>query len=381
MPKFSHRGVALLAPEGDAVEVLIDKVDSTGVGRRMLSGSSPAGREGLRKLFAAVYSQGQREGVDRAMGKASSTTSTPPETIAGEASTSGALIELGETILAPRSPVQLVVERFRNQKLRLPSLPEIAIQLNRILSDPDHDTMKLIALVQRDPALSARVMQLGASQLFNVGSRPPKTLHDAIVRIGARELNRHLLAFVNRRLFAFACSAREQALRDLWHHSLATAVLSESLATYLSGANPATYFLHGLLHDVGRAVLLQIFDELEAESQLPFSPEEIDRTIDSLHGQFGSTLLQKWKLDESFSEVALFHHQPQKAFSNLTLVSTVSLAGVIACRAGYGDEADPNANLPLVNHPSAAFLGLDERALAETEMGLKRKFEALGELV
>ena len=70
-----------------------------------------------------------------------------------------------------------------------------------------------------------------------------------------------------------------------------------------------------------------------------------------------------------------------QGLANARGIATVSLAGVIACRAGYGDEADPNANLPLVNHPSAAFLGLDERALAETEMGLKRKFEALGDLV
>lgn len=382
MPKTSHRNVVLIVPDGAAIDGLLERVDSGGTGRRLIRGiEAPSGRDAIRRLLAAVYLQGMREGVDRALSAAQVSTPPPIETTPlgeGEATPpqiAGLIAEAGR----PRSPVQMVVERFRNEELRLPAMPEVATQLNRLLSNPDHDLGAVIELVRCDIALSARVMKLGASPTYTLGGRAPRNLQEAIVRLGARELGKQLLAFSNRRLFAFRCRTRQNALRDLWHHGLATAILAEHIAIAVPGLHAPTCFLHGLLHDIGRALLLQIFDEIE-ESGTRFGAEEVDRTIDSLHGQFGSALLQRWRFDESFGEVAMFHHQPQKSFSHMKTVACIALAGSLAVRAGFGREDDPYGQADPVHHPAAAFLGLKAEDLSNYDSHVRRQFESLADV-
>ncbi len=382
MPKTSHRNVVLVVPEGPAIDVLLERADASGAGRRLLKGlDTPGSRDAMRKLIGAVFLQGMREGVDRAFSATRVSTPVPTEGPLEASPETGApgFVELAGEVGRTRSPVQMVVERFRNEELRLPAMPEVTQQLNRLLGNPDHDLAVVIDLIRRDIALSARVMKLAASPAFTLGGRAPRNLQEAIVRLGARELGQQLLAYSNRRLFSFRCRHRDHALRDLWHHGLATAIVSEYLALEVPGLHAPTCFLHGLLHDIGRALLLQIFDEIE-DSGTRFNPDEVERTIDSLHGQFGSALLQRWRFDDSFGEVAQFHHQPQKSFSNMKLVACVALAGTLAVRCGFGREEDPHAHIEPVHHPASTFLGLTAERLAGVDQHLRRQFQALADL-
>ena len=376
----------LIVPEGASVDALLERAGSGGTGRRLLSSvESLVSKEAVRRLMAAVFLQGMREGVDRALAGPQLPVQPSPQAVPVEGPEPGANSEspgfaalTGES-LRSRSPVQMVVERFRTEELRLPAMPEVTVQLNRLLSNPEYDLSLVIELIRRDLALTARVMKLAASPVYRLGGRAPRSLQEAIVRLGARELGKQLLAFSNRRLFAFQCNGRDGALRDLWHHGLATAVIAEYLAADVPGLHGPACFLHGLLHDIGRALLLQIFDRIE-ESGTRFGAEEVDRTIDSLHGQFGSALLQRWRFDESFSEVAMFHHQPQKSFSNMKLVACVALAGSLAVRAGFGRQDDPNAHVEPSMHPASSFLGLTAERLGGVDSHVRRQFEALGDL-
>lgn len=382
MPKTSHRNVVLIVPDGASVDAMLERADPGGSGRRLLQGiESLGGKDAIRKLMASVFLQGMREGVDRALACAQLPTPVPTDAgpLPGPDPEASDLTELTTASLRSRSPVQMVVERFRTEELRLPAMPEITLQLNRLLANPECDLTMVIELIRRDMAMTARVMKLAASPVYRMGGRAPRSLQEAIVRLGARELGKQLLAFSNRRLFSFQCKGRENALRDLWHHGLATAVIAEYLSAEIPGLHAPACFLHGLLHDIGRALLLQIFGQIE-ESGTRFGAEEIDRTIDSLHGQFGSALLQRWRFEESFSEVAMFHHQPQKSFSNMKLVACVALAGSLAVRSGFGRQDDPYAHVEPAVHPASSFLGLTAERLGGVDGHVRRQFEALGDL-
>lgn len=381
MPKITHRNVPLIVPEAAAIDTLLDRADANGAGRRLLKAlEHKAGRDGMRKLMAAVYLQGMREGVDRALAQSGVGTPLPggsapvehPEPVPET------LLEL-DAANRPRSPVQLVVERFRNEELRLPALPEATLQLNRLLANPDHDMTAVVELIRKDLGLTTRVLKLAASPAYALGGKGPRNLQEAVMRLGARELGKQLLAFSNKRLFNFRCKAREKALRDLWHHGLATAVAAEHLSLDVPGLHAPTCFLHGLMHDIGRALLLQIFDEVE-DGGTCFPADEVNRTIDSLHGQFGAALLQRWRFDDSFGEVAMFHHQPQKAFGNAKLVACVALAACVATRLGFGGEAEREGAPEPAHHPSAAYLGLSAERLQGVDTHLRRHFEVMSDL-
>ncbi len=370
MAKVTYRGVALELPEGAELARLVGGVDASGGAAALLGALDPAGREGLLELFGAVYQAGLHAGVAAAQDAA---VAVPTAAVAQVPRSAPA----SEEAPLPRSAIQAVVERYRNSELTLPQLPEVGIELNQRLTNPDFDIAAVVDLIRRDATLTAKVMGLGASPFFAGGARPPRSLNDAIVRVGSRELVKYLMAFTNRRLFSFRSTTSGALLRDLWQHSLATAVMSEQIASEVPGLQPSTAFLHGLLHDIGRALLIQIFDELPTGD---FGPDEVTRTMDALHGQFGATLLRKWRFDESFKEVAMFHHQPQKAFSNMDLVSVVALADVMVCRIGFGTEQHGFGDEDVSRHPAAKLLGLSPEALAFAQQQGRRNFEAMAQL-
>lgn len=380
MAKLTYRGVAVVVPEGEAVEALIDRIDDAGLGRRLLRSLNPEALRAWRKLVTRLYLAGLQDGIDRVIELDPAGESPAPEVGTSPDETPVALRDLrAECGRDVRSPVQAVVDRYRRSVLKLPRLSDAVVRLNRLLCDPDHDFEAVIAVLERESGLAQKVLALAASSLYARGGRAPRSLTEAALRIGARELSRFLLATGNKPLFGIGGEGRQTDRVGLWHHGLATALMAEILAGELDGAHPAAHFLHGLVHDIGRGVLMRIFDDIEAEApdEQPFSRDEVARTIDGLHGQFGAALLQKLRFDESYAEVALFHHQPHKAFAHRELVHAVALADLLVDRLGFGGDHQPWVGDDLTEHPSARALGVGADILDYASRRLKREFEQL----
>lgn len=374
MSKLLYRGVAVVVPEGDAVEALLGRMDDVGLGRRLLRSLNPAAQAGWRKLVTRIYVAGLQDGVDRALQPDEDTEALADLAAHPDARPTEAFGSRSEP--EGRSPVQAVVDRYRRSVLKVPTLSESMSRLNRLLVDPNHDVGEAIDLIDADAGLRAGLLAYTGGN--GGGGRPPRSVHEAVARVGHREATRFVLAAGNRGLFAFPARGRDAEMRNVWQHGLATALLADLLAGELEGLHPAACFLHGLMHDCGRAVLTKIFDDLESEatSGPPFGREEVARTLDRLHGQFSQVLLQKWGFGESFAEVAMFHHQPQKAFAHRSLVSVVSLADALAARHGFGAGHDLVADEE-EEHAAARLLGLSEDALDFAVRQLRRAYESL----
>ncbi|MFN3202428.1 MAG: HDOD domain-containing protein [Bradymonadia bacterium] len=380
--RLQYRGVGVVVPEGQAIDTLLSRAVDDQLAKRLMSAFTGGGREAMRKLFASIYLAGLKEGVDRTLELDFGPSAGPDAALIEENSEAepAALADLRRaTNRGVRSPIQAVVDRYRNSELRLPSIPQTTITLNQLLSDPEHDVDRIIDLVRTDPMLSTRIMAIASSSFYTRGGRPPKHLHEAVVRIGYRELSKYLLAICNQRLFSFGAPDIQGELLDLWHHGLATALIAEHIAGELDEAHGPTYFLHGMLHDIGRALLVQMFDDMAREHPMggQFSLEEIDKTISGLHGQFGSTLLSKWGFDESFSEVSMFHHQPQKSFNHVRLVSAISLADALAGYMGFGATPDEHDELCMETHPALEMLEIELHVLEAQEPVWRKELEAM----
>lgn len=379
MARLTYRGVALVLPEGRGIDTVLSRADDDGAGRKLLAALGGSARESLRKLLASIHLAGLKEGIDRALAADLAAGDAPVERGDDDVEPAALRDLRAEVSRGVRSPIQAVVDRFRSSELTLPSLPETAVQLNTMLGNSDHELSAVLEIIRRDVGLTASIIALAGSVRFSPNGRAPRTLSNAVVRLGERELDRFLLAWCNRRLFAFKGRKRAKLLREIWEHSLATALMAELLAEELEGAHPPSYFLHGLLHDVGRPLLVQIFDDIEADplGAGEFADQQVIQTVDMLHGQFGAALLQKWRFDESFCEVARFHHQPQKSYTHLKLVACVSLADAVVCRVGYGDDHAAPHSGELEDHPAAALIGVDRATLEFATRQLHRKLETL----
>ena len=127
-----------------------------------------------------------------------------------------------------------------------------------------------------------------------------------------------------------ACKQRVFRARELgpevyraFRHSLATALFAQEVAR-AARVDTEEAFLAGLLHDIGRPVLLQAVADLHTDSRLVDTPA-VMAAVAELHAQVGELLARKWNLPTRVCDAIAFHHEPFSSPSN-ALPLLVSLA-------------------------------------------------------
>jgi putative nucleotidyltransferase with HDIG domain len=211
----------------------------------------------------------------------------------------------------------LRLQAFLKAGTELPSLPASVLELQAALIAEEVALGELVGIVEKDPALTARLLRAANSALYSRGGDRVATLAPAIGRIGLRQLRSVALAGSILTLF----KARSTSLRPevFWAHSAAVGAAARVLASNAPGVDPEECYTAGLLHDVGLLVLDQFFPDDYAliggqrlELELPWWQQEED-TFGLDHGEIGGLLLGHWGLPLPVVDAVTFHHRPQEA--------------------------------------------------------------------
>jgi HD-like signal output (HDOD) protein/CheY-like chemotaxis protein len=223
------------------------------------------------------------------------------------------------------------------QMKTMPSLPELYFKLVHELNNPDVSLENVGSIISQDAAMTAKILQLVNSAFFGL-SRRICDAHDAVVQLGLEMVKALVLAIHVFSEFELRGTAKAD-MADLQQHSLLTAVNAKQIAE-LEGQTrevAGAAFTAGLLHDVGRLVLLANFADrwhevISHSKQHQISISESERAILGVnHAEIGAYLLGLWGLPVALVESAMFHHGPShcqtKVFTPLT---AVHVANVIA---------------------------------------------------
>jgi HD-like signal output (HDOD) protein len=150
-------------------------------------------------------------------------------------------------------------------------------------------------------------------------------------------------------------------LEMLWGHAVAVALAGKHIAT-LTGGDPEEAFVAGLLHDVGKLLVLKTVDHLEGlEETGDVTGVVLDELMDLLHTELGHTTLTSWNLPESLCEPALPHHDEDLEASQ-DLVIRIQAADAVAKK--IGQHTSPEPELDLLELPSIDHLNLTDIDLA-----------------
>jgi putative nucleotidyltransferase with HDIG domain len=198
------------------------------------------------------------------------------------------------------------------RNVRLVSLPEICMQV-QALADSPHTTADDIAeVVGKDTALTARLLKLVNSAFFSL-PRKIDTVSRAVNLIGMRELRNLTLAASAAEVF----SKIPTSLIDMaafWQHSVFTGLMARNLARCCNVLHSERLFTAGLLHDVGRLLMLMKLPEetAEAESMRLQSNQNICEIEHNMvgfdHAEVGHALLLHWNMPENLCASVLYHH-------------------------------------------------------------------------
>jgi HD-like signal output (HDOD) protein len=292
-----------------------------------------------------------------------------------------ALPDLG---VAGRAPLEApLVERIEaeilNGRVELPVLPEIALRV-RALASRDCRISEIVSVIETEPAFAAAVMRYANSVAF-AGLREVDELQQAVTRLGLGAVEQTIVAISAKRAFAADRPEHQALLRRLWDHSVATALAARRISCRIATVHAETAFLAGLLHDIGKVVILRsaaLVWKRERPGSAP-SASELLELFDALHCRVGDSLCAVWNLPPPIREVVRRHHDRALEHPGESLVAIVAFANLMAARLGASLRPAPPGSL--LESPAATALLLDEgkleSLLADVEDDLRRAREAL----
>jgi len=222
---------------------------------------------------------------------------------------------------------------------RLASMPQVVWQLFAALRSDQTDVSDLERLIESDPALAGKVLKTANSVYYGL-SHKVTTISRAIVVIGFWELELVALSAGLSGIFRPGRSWPGFSLEALWQHNLAVSWVARELALEAGHAYPNEVLVAGLLHDLGKLVLvshwMDDFSRLLAklEEGVPYYMAEEHFNLE--HAWIGYWLAQRWDLPRVHAVAIRDHHHPSPDDPDFDTTCLVSLADRLVKRLGFG---------------------------------------------
>lgn len=250
---------------------------------------------------------------------------------------------------------RLFARQIAEKKLELPTMPGTAAEVMTLCQQETTDAAKLSAVLHRDQTIASNVLRVANSAAY-AGQMPCASLQQAVSRLGMQLITEIAMAVsVRGRMFANPKCA--ELLAALWKHSVLTGFYTKEIAR-LRRRNVEIAFLCGLLHDLGKAVLLNNVDRVVGKNDLEIPIAYLLAAVDEQHVQAGVLLAGDWKLPEQIAEAVLCHHDYAAAKRFQDMAMTVCLADQLSHLIAPGPFCDPPTEEALKAHPVLVGLNL-----------------------
>jgi len=221
----------------------------------------------------------------------------------------------------------------------LPTILVVAMEINRLTTDPNTTIEQIENLIKNDLVLTAKVLKIANSALF-AGSRRIVSLNSAISRLGFSEVSKLSLAVS----FLNSFKPNHIDYERFWIHSISTAYIALKLNNISSiGMKVDKLFIGAILHDIGIMILDQHFTEIynkvfdiALNKSIDLSVVE-QKILGTNHAEVGAFLLEKWKIPSEVTEIVKFHHQPQNAAVSVRETKLAYIANFVANNRGYNN--------------------------------------------
>ncbi|MDG1891382.1 MAG: HDOD domain-containing protein [Verrucomicrobiota bacterium] len=242
---------------------------------------------------------------------------------------------------------------------KLPILPVIATKLIGRLSNDNEDLESIAALVQQDQTLAGHVLRFSNSVLF-AGNAPVSSLQEAIARVGFKVIGEFatILTFGNN---IFQAKGLEPVMNRILGHAVLSAFIGKEMAILLQ-KDSDQQFMCGLLHTVGKPIILQLVSEMGV--LMPMNPpyDGLIAMTDKLHHKAGTLAGERWKLPDQVRACCAYYRDTEKTDAHQDAVRMTCLASQMAdlCQA---DDADLQHKLK--KHPLFNLLGFHENQVQQ----------------
>ncbi len=233
----------------------------------------------------------------------------------------GRLLEQSQPGQANQALVKKLAQRINDGDFDLPPMPDILQRLNQCLGQEGsaHEVMKII---MADQILTVKILKVVNSAFYGLPN-PVTSLQHAIAYVGFKAIVNIVSAHAVSQLY----TGQDDQVRQILRHSLLSAFLAKRIAQS-TGCDEEEAFVCGLLHDIGKTVLVNLL----AKEELP--PQARDQFIVDYHPLAGALVAMKWNLPPLVKQAIRYHHAPDQAPEHRETAEIAFLANHLAHEPG-----------------------------------------------
>ncbi len=207
-------------------------------------------------------------------------------------------------------------ETLMRSKFELASLPDVYTQIVEVMNSPRSSAEHLAEMVSKDSSLTSRLLRLVNSVYYALPSRVD-SISRAVTLIGTNELTSMALGITLVNAFKDIPEGYV-SMEGFWRHSIACGIFARLLAANKVGISDEQMFVGGLLHDIGRMIMLkqlpqgysEVVRQARLQRQTLCNVERQLLTYD--HLDVGMLLCREWNFSKALEEMIGCHHYPSR---------------------------------------------------------------------
>ena len=229
-----------------------------------------------------------------------------------------------------------------NKTLELPTMPNVLTKLNDVMADPESSAEDVAQVISLDPSVSTNILRIVNSAYYGLQVR----VSSVNLAVSIMGFNMTKKVALKAAVFSTFAGRNQKPIdgfqhKDFWLHSIFTGILARTLgqaSPHFSGIHPEDLYICGLLHDIGKIIMLENAPEqfesvLRASASQGRPVSELEQEILGFtHADVGSVLAIKWFLPEDLTIAIRYHHAPERDPFHKALSGLICLSDSVASK-------------------------------------------------
>jgi len=226
-----------------------------------------------------------------------------------------------ESRLGSQVDADMVLKEIQDQiqqgNFELPPIPDVMMQIAEKIEDPSISISEIAECIT-DQILVSKILRICNSPYYgHLGH--VSSLKEAVVFIGLKSL----MSIVTVHAMSSFSPRNAEEVRKVLQHCLVCGLIAREITRDMGG-NYELAFICGLLHDIGKTILLDMLGDYM------LLPDARDRLIEDNHAEVGYLLAEKWNFGKDITSVIRYHHSPEQCTHQVNLAEVISLANAMA---------------------------------------------------
>ncbi|WP_319406600.1 HDOD domain-containing protein [uncultured Desulfosarcina sp.] len=242
-----------------------------------------------------------------------------------------------DSAISTANILDTIARKLKNGDLELPPAPKIAMRVRQLI-DCGAEIKDVVDLLKQDLAVATKLISVSNSAYYR-GIEKNTTLSQATNRLGLTRTREVVMSICCRGYFSTNHPMYKAIVEKLWWHSLACAHTAETVAKNHGWQVDEDIFSIGLLHDIGKLLLIQVAGDLDQRKhakQAVLHVDDLHALMDAHHERLGASILVKLGYPDTFVSLVKRHHHIGDRETASHSLQAVQQADLLAKAAGFG---------------------------------------------